>query len=107
MLLIPFVENAFKHGISLSERSWINIKLECDDKHICFEVRNSIHPSVKNDPEKENTGIGLQNVRERLLILYPGNHQFTYGEDNGEFVVRLTIQNRPERLVTPLKRMKV
>jgi len=92
MLLIPFVENAFKHGISLSERSWINIKLECDDKQINFEVRNSVHRSVKNDPEKENTGIGLQNVRERLLILYPGKHRFCYGVEGDEFVSSLTIQ---------------
>lgn len=106
MLLIPFVENAFKHGISLTEKSWISIRLECDDKQIHFEVHNSIHPSANNDPEKENTGIGLQNVRERLLILYPGNHQFEYTAGADEFVAHLTIQNRPERLVTPLKRMK-
>jgi len=92
MLLIPFVENAFKHGVSLTEKSWIIIKLVCDDRQISFEVRNSIHPSAKNDPEKENTGIGLQNVRERLLILYPGKHQFIYGVEGNEFVSSLTIQ---------------
>jgi len=43
MLLIPLVENAFKHGISLNERSWIIINLSCTEKNILFEVRNSIH----------------------------------------------------------------
>ena len=94
MLLIPFVENAFKHGVSLTKRSWIGIKLVCDDKQINFEVRNSVHPSAKNDPEKENTGIGLQNVRERLLILYPGKHMFNYGIEGDEFVSSLTIQTK-------------
>lgn len=94
MLLIPFVENAFKHGVSLTEKSWINISLECDDKQIVFQVRNSVHPSPKNDPEKENTGIGLQNVRERLLILYPGKHTLRCGIRGDEFVSALTIQTK-------------
>ena len=91
MLLIPFVENAFKHGVSLTERSWIKIKLECVDQNINFEVRNSTHPSAGHDPERGQSGIGLQNVKERLLLLYPGKHQFTYGTQGGEFVARLSL----------------
>lgn len=94
MLLIPFVENAFKHGINLSAKSWINISLECHDKQLDFQVRNSVHPSAKNDPEKENTGIGLQNVRERLLILYPGKHTLKCWIQGDEFVAGLTIQTQ-------------
>ncbi len=92
MLLIPFVENAFKHGVSLTEKSWIKIKLDCDDQNINFEVRNSIHSSVNNDPEREQPGIGLQNVKERLLLLYNGRHQLVYGAQGNEFVVALTVQ---------------
>ncbi|HTE00835.1 MAG TPA: histidine kinase [Mucilaginibacter sp.] len=92
MLLIPFVENAFKHGVSLTEKSWIKIKLKCDDQNINFEVRNSVHPSAGYDPEREQSGIGLQNVKERLLLLYPGKHLFTYGADGNEFVAGLTVQ---------------
>jgi len=92
MLLIPFIENAFKHGVSLTERSWIKIKLECDDNNIRFETRNSLHGYVNSDPEKEHSGIGLQNVKERLLLLYPGKHQFIYGEEGNEFVIKLSIQ---------------
>lgn len=92
MLLIPFVENAFKHGISLTEKSWIRIKLDCDQQQISFEVRNSIHKSAANDPERGQPGIGLQNVRDRLQLLYPGRHQLVYGAQGSEFVVNLMIQ---------------
>lgn len=91
MLLIPFVENAFKHGVSQAERSWIKIKLDCDDGKINFEVRNSVHPANENDPEKDRSGIGLKNVQERLLLLYPDNHQFVYGVNGNEFIARLSI----------------
>ncbi len=92
MLLIPFVENAFKHGVSLTEKSWIKIKLDCNDQNINFEVRNSIHPSGNNDPERGQPGIGLQNVKERLVLLYPDRHQLVYGAQGNEFVASLTVQ---------------
>jgi len=92
MLLIPFVENAFKHGVSLTEKSWIKIKLDCGDQNINFEVRNSIHPSASNDPERGQSGIGLQNVKERLALLYPGRHQLAYGAQGNEFVASLTVR---------------
>lgn len=92
MLLIPLVENAFKHGISLAGKSWIKIKLACDDKSINFEVRNSIHPLLSDDPEYERSGIGLKNIEERLSLLYKDKHEFVYGRQNNEFVARLCIQ---------------
>jgi two-component system LytT family sensor kinase len=92
MILIPFVENAFKHGISLEKRSWIKITLTGDEKDIRFEVRNSIHQKRSNDPEKDNTGIGLKNVLERLKLVYPGRHEVQIREDGGEFLVLLVIR---------------
>src|SRR6202000_2564645 len=94
MLLIPFVENAFKHGVSLTERSWIKIKLVCNDQYVNFEVRNSIHQAAGTDPEREQSGIGLQNVRDRLLLLYPGRHHLDYGmqEQGKEFVASLSLK---------------
>jgi len=86
------VENAFKHGVSLTERSWIKIKLVCDEQHVNFEVRNSVHPSANNDPEKNKSGIGLQNVKERLLLVYPGRHSLVYGVSENEFVATLSVQ---------------
>lgn len=92
MLLIPFIENAFKHGISLKEKSWIYIKLECAETIINFEVRNSINAHFATDTEKDKAGIGLKNVAERLKLLYPGKHELNVSEDKNEFIVKLVIK---------------
>ena len=92
MLLIPLVENAFKHGISLKERSWIKINLECTPTHIVFEVHNSMHEKNISDPEKEKSGIGFRNVMERLKLIYPGKFQASVNGDGKEFFVKLSIQ---------------
>jgi hypothetical protein len=83
MLLIPFVENAFKHGISLKEPSWIKIRLSCADKKVHLNVNNSVHKRLE-DPEMGKSGIGQENVRKRLAILYPEKHLFQLyeAEDN-------------------------
>ena len=92
MIFIPLVENAFKHGISLNEKSWIRINLRCDEKNIFFEVCNSIHPRPANDPEDKKSGIGLKNLVDRLKIIYPAKHHITVREDGKEFVVSLAIE---------------
>ncbi len=92
MLLIPFVENAFKHGISLKENSWIKINLSCDEKNIFFEVSNTMHVKPGDDPESERSGIGFKNVIERLKLLYPGKFQISANGDGKEFLVKLSIQ---------------
>jgi two-component system, LytTR family, sensor kinase len=92
MLLIPFVENAFKHGISLNEKSWITIKLECAESFIWFEVRNSIHNRFEGDTERDKSGIGLTNVAERLRLLYPGKHELNVRKNENEFIAKLVIK---------------
>ncbi|RFS14183.1 histidine kinase [Emticicia sp. C21] len=92
MLLIPFVENAFKHGIDLNKKSWIRIKMECDKSSIRFEVRNSVHLVQNNDPEREHSGIGLENVRERLHLFYPNRFKLHFGSDGKEFIATLELQ---------------
>ena len=92
MLLIPLVENAFKHGISLKEKSWIKINLECTPTNIVFEVRNSMHEKTNSNAEKERSGIGLKNVMERLKLIYPRKFRASVNGDGNEFFVQLAIQ---------------
>lgn len=92
MLLIPFVENAFKHGISFQEQSWIDIKLECNESFIVFEVKNSMPSVVENDIEKNNAGIGLKNVADRLKLLYRDKHDLTIHKKENEYIATLVIR---------------
>lgn len=91
MLLIPFIENAYKHGISLQNRSWINISLSCKDSKLELDVYNSIHPKNQSDPENGHTGIGLENVRQRLELLYPAKYELQIRESQIEYFVHLTL----------------
>lgn len=92
MLLIPFVENAFKHGISFREPSLIRITLDMSGKTLHFDVSNSNHVKQDRDPEKNKSGIGLDNVRQRLQLLYPEKHELIVRETGKEFFVHLTVQ---------------
>ncbi|HEX5027122.1 MAG TPA: histidine kinase [Agriterribacter sp.] len=92
MLLIPFVENAFKHGISLKEKSWIKINISCDTENLYFDVYNSVHLQKEDDPEKNDSGIGLENVKQRLSLLYPGQHELHIRSTNSEYFIHLTIK---------------
>lgn len=88
MILIPFVENAFKHGISFESPSWIAIRLTLQSRDLYFEVRNSFHERKQNS---EQTGTGLANVRERLAWKYPVNHELTIHQTGKEFQIILKI----------------
>lgn len=92
MLLIPFVENAFKHGISLQHPSHIKVTLQTKENTLYFDVHNSIHIKPDNDPEKLKSGIGLLNVKQRLALLYPGKHELIIRESAKEFFIHLTIK---------------
>jgi two-component system LytT family sensor kinase len=92
MLLIPFIENAFKHGISLKEPSYIRVSLLTKGKTLYFDISNSIHPKTTQDPEQNNNGIGMNNVKQRLRLLYPNRHELTIRESGKEYFVHLTIE---------------
>jgi hypothetical protein len=92
MLLIPLIENAFKHGISLVEPSWINCSLTHNKEAIYFCVRNSMHPQRGTDTESHRSGIGINNVVKRLKLIYPNRHHLEFNGDGKEFFVRLSIQ---------------
>jgi sensor histidine kinase YesM len=80
MLLIPFVENAFKHGVGTIHDPVIKVSLEASGYGINFDVRNKFNPAEKTkDP---SSGIGLQNVRRRLDLLYKDLYSLkTYAQD--------------------------
>ncbi len=92
MLFIPYIENALKHsGIEKIKDSFISIKIDADDNNIQFEVENSI---PKNAINKDDVGgIGLENVKKRLAILYPKKHQLTISENDSSFKVQLHIKH--------------
>ena len=92
MLLIPFVENAFKYGVSQRNRSRISVSLSCTADKIYFDVYNTVHPNRSTDVENDSMGIGLNNVRQRLALLYKGRHELSIRETGTEFFVHLTIQ---------------
>lgn len=92
MLLIPFIENAFKHGISLQQPSYIKMTLQTKESTLYFDVSNSIYIKADNDPEKLKSGIGLENVKQRLSLLYPGKHELIIRESANEFFVHLTLK---------------
>ncbi len=93
MLLTPFVENAFKHGISLRSPSWIFITLTLDATTLYFKVHNSRHPrpAESTDPERTRSGVGLDNVRKRLQLIYPGRHTLDIQQSEQDYFVSLTL----------------
>lgn len=92
MLLIPFVENAFKHGISTQYKSWIKINLRCIQGSVHMDVINSIHTTKPTQGTKEESGIGLVNVKERLMMQYAQKHQLTITSNDEEHFVHFSVQ---------------
>ncbi len=88
LLLIPFVENAFKHGINtLKSGGVVRINLECKAKQITFTCINNFNSSIK----KESTGTGINNVRKRLERLYPGRYDLFINKEDAQFKVVLNL----------------
>ncbi|EPR65399.1 sensor histidine kinase [Cyclobacterium qasimii] len=92
MLLIPFVENAFKHGISTKNKSWIKINLRCMKGTVHLDLVNSIHPKKITDDPKDESGIGLDNVRKRLEHYYPGKYSLSTISNESEYFVHFSLQ---------------
>lgn len=90
MLLIPFVENAFKHGTGFIENPRIDIELKAKNNILYFRVSNSYDPEFQQVKDKAN-GIGLANVRRRLDLLHPGKYDLNINKENGLFTVLLQI----------------
>ena len=89
LLLVIFVENAFKHGISYRTKSFVEISLQPHGDRLLFSCRNS-RPEIKHD-ENMKGGVGLSNVRRRLDLLFPGNYTLDIKEQEDTYTVRLDI----------------
>ena len=92
MLLIPFVENAFKHGVGFIENPTIEIELKDSATELYFKVANKKGASI-NEIKDESSGIGLANVKRRLELLYPTNHRLEVLDSGSDFIISLTIQH--------------
>ncbi|WP_264524286.1 sensor histidine kinase [Flavobacterium sp. N502536] len=89
MLLLPLVENAFKHGVHATDKSEIHFVLRQKETHLEFEVENTFFEKTATT---EPGGIGLTNTKRRLHLIYPNKHTLTAGVDqNGKYKVNLQI----------------
>lgn len=95
LLFIPFIENAFKHGISYRERSFIHIGMEISKEQIIFTTENSIG-STSPSEDLQHSGIGLNNVRKRLTLLFPERHQLKIDQKDTAFKVELSIHKEKQ-----------
>lgn len=89
LLFIAFVENAFKYGVSTKSNSEINILIESQNDKIIFTASNYIVQSENN--MTENTGIGINNVKRRLELMYPNKHQLSNTIKDNNYLVHLEI----------------
>jgi len=91
LLLIPFVENAFKYGVSTKENSKLLFELKTDAEKIYFNATND---KITYDKGHENnTGIGLKNTKRRLELLYPGKHTLNVLQQDKQFIVNLILES--------------
>jgi two-component system LytT family sensor kinase len=90
LLFISIIENAFKHGISNREKSFIIIAMEVSKEMITFKCMNSI-VNANNETSTQNSGIGLENLRKRLNLLFPGKHEFIINISETTFDVLIKI----------------
>jgi LytS/YehU family sensor histidine kinase len=90
MLFISLVENAFKHGISPNQRSFIHMSFDINSKNtLTCSIQNSFFP--KEDSDMTGSGIGIENLRRRLELLFPENHEFHTGELDGIYYSKIVI----------------
>ena len=87
LILVTFLENAFKHGISFSKPSFVHFKLEADDRKLIFRFTNSVGAAT----QEEKGGIGLDNVRKRLDLIYGKDYSLVTEKADGVYRLTLTL----------------
>lgn len=92
LLFISLIENAFKHGVSSNKNSFIHFSIKTDNENsIICELRNSHFPKTE-EQDKSGSGIGIENLKRRLALIYPNAHTYTYGVDGDTYFSNLTIK---------------
>ncbi len=94
LLLITFIENAFKHGVSATEPSFIRIVMDADDGHLLFQCRNSKHAADPTMPREG--GVGLRNVGQRLKLIYGDDYRLDIHETEATYSVSLDLPLSPK-----------
>jgi LytS/YehU family sensor histidine kinase len=90
LLLLPLVENCFKHGTShMIEQPWLSLHVGLENNRMYVKLMNGKANEVVNNNHK---GIGIMNVRKRLALLYPGKHELTITDEAEVFIVNLWLQ---------------
>lgn len=90
LLFISLIENAFKHGVSATVESEIDMEMSLQEGNILLRISNKNFP--KNSADKSGSGIGLQNLEKRLQLLYPNKHTLKHWTDQGRYHVELEIE---------------
>ena len=93
LLFIPVIENAFKHGVSYREDSFIEIGMRTKRDELIFSTRNSLVAGNGEKPD-EHTGIGIENVRKRLNLLFPGTHTLRIEPGLHDFLVEIILDTK-------------
>ncbi|KAA0989184.1 hypothetical protein FXO21_02880 [Dyadobacter sp. UC 10] len=88
-LLVPFIENAFKYGIRIDQKSFIKLQLTVRDQELDLSIENSLFSPGSG---QDGLGTGIQNTQKRLQLIYPDRHHLAYGEEAGRYNVRLHIR---------------
>ena len=89
LLMLPFLENAFKHGISEQiEKCWLSVDISVKKNTLLFKVANSKNEFVHNS----TNGIGINNVKKRLNLIYPNRHELRINDEGNFFVVSLLVK---------------
>lgn len=105
LLLLPFVENCFKHGASgMLEQPWIRLAIQLDGNKLKMTLVNAKYPGPVN--KEPASGIGITNVKKRLELLYPGKHQLTITAEDDVYIVNLVVELEKMSTVTISKEVK-
>jgi hypothetical protein len=91
LLFIPFVENAFKYGVSTKEHTSIDIQITATQQQIEFQARNTVATNIST--HLDSTGIGINNAKRRLELLYPGRYQLNISTEHNTYQVSLKINS--------------